>query len=77
VGELVVSDDNDALVGTPLAVLVAGPALMLLLAMLPAHALSAAGGIGRALGRGRVLLATMALAIWLGVFVSLLLGSAP
>ncbi|MDH4176866.1 MAG: hypothetical protein OEV72_04745 [Thermoleophilia bacterium] len=50
------------------------PALMLLVAMMPTHTVAAAGVVGRAVIHGRVVLAALALAIWLGVFVSMLLG---
>ncbi len=54
--------------------LLAGPALMLLVSMTPERTAFAAGAVGRAVIHGRVVLAALALAIWLGVFVSLLLG---
>ncbi len=61
--------------GGPLLVLVlALPALMLLVSMMPTHTMAAAGVVGRAVVHGRVVLAALALAVWLGVFVSLLLG---
>lgn len=47
---------------------------MLLLATLPEQATRAAGALGELIVHSRVLLAAAALAIWLGVFVSLLLG---
>jgi hypothetical protein len=61
--------------GTLVLVLVLGvPGAMLLLAMLPEHAVRAAGSAGRLVAHSRVLLAAVAFAIWIGVVISFVLG---
>ena len=54
--------------------IVAVPGTMLLLSLVPAHTARAAGAAGRVVVQSRVVLAALALAIWLGVFVSMFLG---
>jgi hypothetical protein len=61
--------------GGPLFVLVlVVPGVMLLLSLMPTHTAAAAGAVGRVVIQGRVMLAALALAIWLGVLVSMLFG---
>ena len=57
-----------------LVLVLAVPGTMLLLSLVPEHTARAAGVVGRVVLQGRVVLAAVALAIWLGVFVSMFLG---
>lgn len=61
---------------SPLALIlvVAVPGAMLLLSLVPEHTARAAGAAGSIVLHGRVVLAAVALAIWLGVFVSMFFG---
>lgn len=65
---------NDGFSSLMLILVIAVPGTMLLLSMLPEHTARAAGAIGQAVAQGRVVLVAVALAIWLGVFVSMFLG---
>lgn len=57
-----------------LILIVAVPGTLLLLSLLPEHATRAAGAVGRLVVESRVVFAALALAIWLGVVVSVFFG---
>jgi hypothetical protein len=67
-------EDGGGFSSLALILVLAVPGAMLLLSLLPDHTARAAGVLGRAVIHGRVVLAALALAIWLGVFVSMFLG---
>ncbi len=67
-------DEGGGLGSLALVLVLVIPGAMLLLSLVPEHTARAAGAIGEVVLHGRVLLAAVALAIWLGVFVSMFLG---